>query len=105
MAEEISAQIKSRIYEKLYMKERESTDFVTGRRSEIDVFGLQATSVERSIEALVQEEAKMKSKEEKGFLSKTDYMNLKNELKMRKQYKEELLKQKGMPILDHYVRI
>lgn len=43
--------------------------------------------------------------EKKLLFSKEEYQNLKNEIKMRKEYKEKLLQKKGIPILENYVRV
>lgn len=53
MASEISNQIKSRVYEHLYMKERKPEDFAKGRRNEVNIYGTQVVSVERNIQDLI----------------------------------------------------
>ena len=95
MARELTEQLTARVKHHLYKKERKATDFITQRRSETSVFESQVASHDRAIGAL--------EKAEEGF-DKEAYLELKAEIKRRREAKERLLQQ-GFPELKPYVSI
>ncbi len=95
-----------RIKEHLFLKERKSTDFVKGRRSEQSLYAAQVDAFTRGTQILEKDNHDLLSKgdkEEKGF-DKEAYLQLKAEIKRRKEAKERLLQQ-GFPELKPYVHI
>lgn len=52
MAQELSEQLAMRVKEHMFLKERKNSDFVRGRRSEVNIFESQVQSQENAARTL-----------------------------------------------------
>ena len=99
---ELSDQIARRVKQHSYFTERKSSDFVQGRRSEVDVLHRQVASHDNGMMALESQISDMESNQ-KGF-DKESYQQLKSEIKRRRDAKARLLEQ-GFPELRPYITV
>ena len=108
MATEIMRQVNLKVRDHLYFKERKETDFVKGRRSELNLFSAAASSHDNSIKILEYKKnslkAQMENKDKGEHFDKEAYDKVKQEIKMRKEAKKRLLEQ-GYPDYKGYIRV
>lgn len=106
MTREVVEQLAQRAKEHIWLKERKPTDFVKGRQSEQKLFASQADSYERGLKFLQNENQEILAAGDKGQegFDKEAYLQLKTEIKRRREAKEKLLQQ-GFPELKPYVHI
>ncbi len=109
MTAELTEQIAMRIKEHMYFTERKPTDFVKGRRNEIDVFGKQIASHDKVATMLEKDNLDLlkagdRGQDESSGFDKEAYLQIKSEIKRRREAKARLLEQ-GFPELRSYVTI
>ena len=108
MAREIMEQVALRVKEHLYYKERKESDFVKGKRSELNIFSAAAKSHENALQILESKYETMKAEQEKEYKGQTfdkeAYEEIKKQIRQRKEAKERMLQQ-GHPEFKPYIQV